>query len=221
MVYKKAFKKRSPILGRPVDVRFAITQEFGHDNTGHKVRSKFYTLFNNKHPGVDFNTPVGTPVNCSFPGIVVRKGFHKGMGNVVGVRNGNIVALYGHLDNFNVKLGDTVEMQGPLGSSGNTGVAGSTHPHLHFELRDLTEDSLKDMVFKPEFGAEIRKWRKEFTYTVNNQNTKKTMEVLAKMYFGSKNHWKKILSRNKDLKSFARDHLLANGLQVIIPNYID
>jgi len=74
-----------------------ISQPFGFDNSNHSERGNFYSVFDNKHPGVDFPVSKGTEVYAAFSGIVVRREFHKGMGNVIGVRNGNIVALYAHL----------------------------------------------------------------------------------------------------------------------------
>lgn len=68
-----------------------ISHSFGEDNTNDPIKYDFYKLFENKHSGVDFSINIGTQVFASLPGIVVRKEFHKGMGNVLGVRNGNIV----------------------------------------------------------------------------------------------------------------------------------
>lgn len=82
-----------------------IDQPFGLDNSKHPIRKDFYTIFDNKHSGVDFPVVIGSKVYCSYSGVVVRRELHKGMGNVIGIRNGNIVFLYAHLDKFKVKLG--------------------------------------------------------------------------------------------------------------------
>jgi len=57
-----------------------ICHSFGEDNTNDLIKKDFYKLFDNKHPGVDFLTDIGTQIISSFQGIVVRKEFHKGMG---------------------------------------------------------------------------------------------------------------------------------------------
>jgi len=93
------------IISYPV-IGTTISQPFGEDNSNHPIRDNYYTVFDNKHSGVDFPVPVGTDIFASFPGIVVRKEYHVGMGNVIGVRNGNIVAIYAHLSEFCVDLGN-------------------------------------------------------------------------------------------------------------------
>ena len=122
-----------------------IDQLFGLDNSKHPIKKDFYTNFDNKHSGVDFPVEVGTKVYCSYSGIVVRREFHKGMGNVIGIRNGNIVFLYAHLNMFKVKLGQIIKQRELIGLSGKTGEACPT-AHLHFELRDITKPRLKEMI---------------------------------------------------------------------------
>lgn len=195
---------------------FRISQPFGFDNTLHKERSSFYTLFGNKHPGVDFDLPEGTPIHSSFEGIVVRNEFHKGMGNVVSVRNGNIVALYAHLDESKVKLGDKVSTGELIGLSGNTGAATLT-PHLHFELRDVSKTVLKDMVFDPPFGKILLNYADTFIYRVNNTNTPKTLKSLSKLYFGTESYIEKL--KNINHLTIGDDVKLQDGLLVKIPNY--
>ncbi|HXK52820.1 M23 family metallopeptidase [Candidatus Nomurabacteria bacterium] len=204
-------------LKYPVDhTKYIIFQEFGNDNTNNQTRKEFYTVFDNKHPGVDFLTPVGVTVRASFEGIVVRKEFHKGMGNVIGIRNGNIVALYAHLKDFSVELGDIVKQKQDVGHSGETGSA-CILPHLHFELRDISKNSLKEMVFKPEFLSEVSLYSEHFYYTVNNTNTQKTLAKLSVLYFGTTKYWMNIAQFNK--LSQSQDEDLQNGKKLLIPNY--
>lgn len=192
-----------------------ISQPFGFDNTNNPKRRYFYTIFDNKHPGVDFPVPIGTEVFASFSGIVVRREFHKGMGNVVSVRNGNIVVLYAHLSKFNVNLGEIIDTGQLIGYSGDTGAA-CNEPHLHFELRDISKTSLKDMVFEPIFGQECDYHKDEFVYVVNNKNTQKTLGSIAELYFGNSNYWKVIADAN-DLVQDKDVHLI-DGLALRIPN---
>jgi len=193
-----------------------ISQEFGVDNTNHPQRFEFYKLFDNKHPGVDFEVPVGSPVISSYPGIVVRREFHEGMGNVVGARNGNIVILYAHLSEFGVELGQVIGQGDQIGLSGDTGEA-LTEPHLHFELRNISKKSLKYMVFKPEFNKPIENLTEEFVYTTNNNNTGKTLGALSLKFFGTHDYWDVLRQRNN--LNAEKDELILDGLKLVIPNY--
>jgi len=131
-----------------------IGQEFGRDATGDPVYGKFYEVFGNRHPGVDFLVPVGTEVVASWPGEVVRCEFHAGMGKVIGVKWGDFMILYAHLSEFGVKMGEKIKQGQLIGLSGQTGAA-SPIPHLHLEMRDLRRENLKDQVFEPPFGKDL------------------------------------------------------------------
>ncbi len=195
-----------------------IEQAFGVDNTGDPQYGGFYALFDNKHPGVDFPVSEGTPVFSSFPGIVIRKEFHKGMGNVIGVRNGNIVILYAHLSSFgDTNLGDIVVAGQQLGLSGNTGEA-TTGAHLHFEMRDITKKELKDQVFNPPFGEEVHNLKETFEYHVDNTNTQKTLRFLSRRYFGSESYISQLWNANQSLKNDP-EAIIENETVVVIPNY--
>lgn len=203
------------LINYPVESTI-ISQHFGVDNTNDPDKGDFYTVFGNKHPGVDFPVQGGTEVLASFPGIVVRNEYHKGMGKVIGIRNGNIVALYAHLRESGVKPGQIVKDRELIGFSGETGAACLT-PHLHFELRDITKPNLNDMVFEPIFGKEILQYADSFIYTVNNKNTEKTLGSLSKLYYGTDSYWQKISESNGF--AYEKDEVLSDGLSVIIPNY--
>lgn len=193
-----------------------INHPFGEDNTNDPIKKDFYKLFENRHPGVDFVVSVGTQVFASFPGIVARKEFHKGMGNVLGVRNGNIVVLYAHLSEFGVELSQIVKCGELIGLSGNSGDA-TTEPHLHLETRDITKPTLNDMVFDPPFGKKL-KIKSQITYKVNNSDTIKTLKFLSIRYFGSEKYWRKILKVNPKLKAIP-EKTLSDGTIILIPNY--
>lgn len=195
-----------------------ISQYFGNDVTNDPLRSKFYEIFDNKHCGIDFPVAIGTDVKASFPGVVVRAEYHEGMGNVVGIRNGNIVALYAHLDKISVNLGEFIKDGDFIGLSGCTGNA-CIKPHLHFELRDLTKPSLKEMVFDPPFENDIKQYRERYEYTVNNKNTQKTLKKLSFLYFGTEDKWKSIKQVNN--LNIDEDTFLDEGTKLIIPNYTD
>jgi murein DD-endopeptidase MepM/ murein hydrolase activator NlpD len=193
-----------------------ISQPFGRDASNDPIYKEFYAAFDYKHCGVDFPLAVGTEVFASFAGIVVRSENHIGMGNVVGIRNGNIIALYAHLSKISVQLGEIVNEGILIGYSGDTGEACPT-PHLHFELRDITKPTLKEMVFEPHFAEEVSQYVSTFKYIVNNKYTKKTLKSLAKLYFGNESMWK--LLKDANGYSFDGDDVLEDSLTVIIPNF--
>ena len=96
-----------------------------------------------RHKGVDFKTPVGTPVKAPFTGIVRRKNWSFRY-------NGNCIeleeiggkgrhALFLHMDELprSLKVGDRFNVGAVLGRSGNSGR--SFAPHLHYQLEGANE----------------------------------------------------------------------------------
>jgi len=90
-----------------------------------------------KHKGVDFRTPVGTPVHAPFDGVVERR-------NWKFAANGNCLdlfdpatgrhAIFLHLDVVpkSMQKGRAVKKGEPIASSGNSGH--SFAPHLHYQI---------------------------------------------------------------------------------------
>ncbi len=87
-----------------------------------------------KHKGMDFKTPVGTPVVSPKSGVVTRDNWnHAANGNCLEVRfDDGVVTKLLHLSENKVKAGDRVAAGQVVALSGNTGR--STAPHLHYEL---------------------------------------------------------------------------------------
>ncbi|GAB2881479.1 hypothetical protein GCM10022245_15760 [Streptomyces mayteni] len=108
----------SPVSGFPVT---AVYAQPGGWAAGH-------------HTGVDFATPVGTPIRAVGPGTVVLAEYNGAYGNhvVAKMTDGHYV-LYAHLAELAVRAGQRIEGGTRVGDSGNTG--NSTGPHLHFEVR--------------------------------------------------------------------------------------
>jgi murein DD-endopeptidase len=101
-----------------------------------------------RHKGVDFKTPVGTPVKAPFTGVVKRKNWNFSS-------NGNCLeleelggqrrrALFLHLSELPkaLKVGDRFSAGQVIAASGNSGR--SFAPHLHYQL--MTQD---DRVLDP------------------------------------------------------------------------
>lgn len=86
------------------------------------------------HNGVDLAAPKGTAVYAARSGVVRLAGSDRVYGNYVIIKHdNNTESLYGHLESYSVKKGQTVEKGAVIGKVGTTGL--STGPHLHFEIR--------------------------------------------------------------------------------------
>ena len=91
-----------------------------------------------KHKGVDFKTPVGSPVHATFDGVIVSKNWNfRGNGNCLKVQEtggSGRTALFLHLSELpkSVQVGDKVKKGQVLAKSGNSGH--SFAPHLHYQL---------------------------------------------------------------------------------------
>jgi murein DD-endopeptidase MepM/ murein hydrolase activator NlpD len=93
------------------------------------------------HTGIDIASSFGTPVRAAADGVVALAGAETdGLGHLVGYGNyvviahgGNLITLYGHLNQELVAAGQAVHAGDVIGLEGSTG--NSTGPHVHFELR--------------------------------------------------------------------------------------
>lgn len=101
----------------------------------HGPLSQSYSWY---HPGLDIESPVGTPVMSAQSGTVLQVfvgGWNGGYGTHVLVQgNDGNVTLYAHMSGVNVTAGQAVSaggtMVGWVGMTGRT-----TGPHLHFEVK--------------------------------------------------------------------------------------
>ncbi|MBU1104308.1 M23 family metallopeptidase [Candidatus Parcubacteria bacterium] len=215
--------RKKPTLFYPVENKAPIAQYFWVKSSNIFKEDYYdwaYGIFAGHHPGVDFKLKEGTSVYNAFSGVVVRNEWHGGMGNIIGIRNGNIVAIYGHLKESKVNLGKEILAKQLIALSGNTGVATRKEfPHLHFEMRDIIKPTLAEMVFNPKFEKPIKNWKKEFTYKVNNANTQKTLSFLALRYFGNEKRWKEILKANPQIKVHNPFAIIPDCQIITIPNF--
>jgi len=127
--------QRMGVLDFPIESPY-ITQCYGQTPSAQK-------LYKTKtHNGIDFGTPVGTPVLAAESGKIARVGNNdRGSSRwsryqygkyIVIEHDNNLASLYGHLSSQIVKSGDRVEKGQIIGYSGNTGY--SFGPHLHFSV---------------------------------------------------------------------------------------
>lgn len=104
---------------------FPISQRYGE-------RPEYYKQFGLAgHEGVDFATPVGTPVVAPFNGVILRDSVDKDYGNYLVIWDPvqKCAVWYCHLSNTQVQTGQQVTRGQVVGHTGNTG--NSTGPHLH------------------------------------------------------------------------------------------
>lgn len=86
------------------------------------------------HAGIDIAAATGTPIYSAFDGRVIYAGYDQWNGNYLKIQHeNNIMTVYCHCEDLNVKKGDTVRAGNKVATVGSTG--SSTGPHLHFELR--------------------------------------------------------------------------------------
>ena len=91
------------------------------------------------HKGIDIKGNIGDSVRCTGKGIVEKADWDGGYGRCVVIRHEkNIRTIYGHLSEFNVNPGDSVNSGDVVGFVGSSGR--STGPHLHYEIRYKQED---------------------------------------------------------------------------------
>ena len=91
--------------------------------------------FSNKHKGVDFAAPKGTPIYAVADGTVYKAGnavLDPSYGNQVVIQHSDAFTNYAHMSKINVKAGQKVKAGAKLGEVGATGNA--TGNHLHLEL---------------------------------------------------------------------------------------
>lgn len=87
------------------------------------------------HHGVDYAAPVGTPVVAIGDGIVIKKGYSGGAGNMVKIKHNSIyTTAYLHLSKYGegVHTGAKVKQGQVIGYVGSSGL--STGPHLDFRF---------------------------------------------------------------------------------------
>jgi murein DD-endopeptidase MepM/ murein hydrolase activator NlpD len=85
------------------------------------------------HLGFDLASTLAAPVLAANRGRVLHAGWLGIYGNCVILDHGmGLQSLYAHLSSIAVRVGDVVELNGELGRSGATGLAGGDH--LHFTM---------------------------------------------------------------------------------------
>lgn len=115
------------VKGQEVAEVFRITSPYG----------AWESFRDHAHTGLDYAMNMGTELHPLMDGVVSRivdqgaEGLGKGV--FVQMQNGD-TAIYGHLSEINVQVGDHVGPSDVIGLSGSSGM--STGPHLHLGIVD-------------------------------------------------------------------------------------
>ena len=124
-----AFQKQALLLSSTPSI-YPVRGLMGN---GFGWRRDPFTGMRDFHQGLDVVAPLGTRVVAPADGIVTRVGPSGGFGNSIFVSHGyGIMTRYGHLQSFNVRVGQRVKRGDVIGTVGTTGR--STGPHLHYEV---------------------------------------------------------------------------------------
>lgn len=118
-------------LSLPID-SMVITSKYG-------VRKDPFTGKPKVHKGIDLKGN-NDYVYSIMPGVVIKTGKNKGLGNYVEVKHGDFTSIYGHLYSVLVNAKQAVEAGQPIGISGSTGRSTGEHLHFQMEYQDKTID---------------------------------------------------------------------------------
>ena len=176
---------------KPADSQFA--RFYGPDGTDLELRlepspldgwEQITSLLKDgrKHKGVDFKTPVGTPVKATFDGTITRKNwFFRGNGNSLEVTEATAPhqkAIFLHLSELprTLTVGTKVQRGEVIAHSGNSGH--SFAPHLHYQLMSPSGRVLDPFEVqptrkvtltaadRPALTEQVAKWRSMMTTPV-------------------------------------------------------
>ena len=118
-----------------------ISSEFG------QIRYINNSTVPERHSGIDYAAPLGTPVYAPAAGKVDFAGFLQLSGNTVVIDHGLGVKSYSfHMDDVSVSAGDVVRQQQLIGHVGTTGY--STGPHLHFQVSIENQPVNPELLYK-------------------------------------------------------------------------
>ena len=123
VAYREALASATPVIW-PADGWISGT--YGY-------RSDPFTGERDFHPAVDISSQKGRPVYATATGRVFAAGRNGAYGNLVEIDHGfTLITRYGHLSEFAVAVGDTVQRGDVIGYVGATGRA--TGYHVHYEV---------------------------------------------------------------------------------------
>ena len=112
-----------------VPVKFGVRTSSYSIRRFHPISKKYQ-----RHTGIDYSAPHGTPIFATAGGTVEFIGWRGGYGKLVIIRHpNNYQTYYGHCSRWLVKKGTYVKQGQMIAKVGQTGRA--TGPHVHYETR--------------------------------------------------------------------------------------
>lgn len=120
---KEGYQRGGGISFRFPTRGFSLSQGFGR------------TRYERFHDGIDLDSKSGTTLHAPAPGKVVEtnRGWGQGYGNYIIIdHGGGWQTFYGHMSNFQVRVGDVVDSGQVIGQMGSSGW--STGTHVHFKM---------------------------------------------------------------------------------------
>jgi murein DD-endopeptidase MepM/ murein hydrolase activator NlpD len=135
-VLEMALNKEKMLAALPA-IQPITNKDLKRTSSGWGYRIHPITKVRKMHWGQDFAAPQGTPIYATGDGKVEEiqgsKRSKVGFGLSIIIDHGyGYETVYGHLNEFKVKRGQTVKRGEIIGYVGNSG--GSTAPHLHYEV---------------------------------------------------------------------------------------
>jgi murein DD-endopeptidase MepM/ murein hydrolase activator NlpD len=121
---RKELYKTRQYLSLPID-SVQVTSDYGMRK--HPIDEK-----TKEHKGVDLRAN-NDYVYSVMPGMIMKTGNNKKLGNFVEIEHGDFKTIYGHLQTILVNIKQSVEAGQPIAISGNSGE--STGEHLHFGMK--------------------------------------------------------------------------------------
>ncbi|NLG56579.1 MAG: M23 family metallopeptidase [Rhodococcus sp.] len=118
------------------------------------LTSNFGQRWGTHHGGIDIAAPIGTPIYSAANGEVIDAGAASGFGQWVRVlHDDGTITVYGHVDTYQVHVGQRVSAGEQIATVGNRGF--STGPHLHFEVHDPAGNKVDPAQWLVENGAHV------------------------------------------------------------------
>jgi murein DD-endopeptidase MepM/ murein hydrolase activator NlpD len=112
--------------GMPIQNIFSVSSEYGPRIDPFNRRESFHT-------GLDFQSPIGTPITVTANGRVLKANWDSNYGRLLIIDHGDgYLSRYAHTQEIYVREGDDVRRNQVVASVGTSGR--STGPHLHYEI---------------------------------------------------------------------------------------
>lgn len=195
-----------------------LVQDVSPSFTFGEIYGKIFGLGGQRHTGIDYPAPKGTPIRAPISGTVtVVKHQVTGYGNHLYITNANIQVLLAHMQATLVSPGQQVTEGQQAGTVGSTGW--STGPHVHIGVIDANDTGTEidgwdnpELYYGKPTNPPEQNTSAEKTYTIKHGDT---LWGIAEYYYGNGQQWGKIYEANKD--TIKNPNLIYPGQTIRIP----